>query len=349
MSGALVGLSLVSMGPWGCQPPSPKGQAWPEADGLFHRDPRWLGGDGAYSVPLEDGRILWLFGDTFVAKTAKNVRSESTMVRNTIAIQRGDDPTRATMTFHWKGAEGAPASFFAEDGDRWYWPAHGIRLGPALVLFLQRVRPTPNEGLGFAAEGWRVALVDDASGAPDGWKIRILGSGTAPPGIAVGGGVVRDGDWIVALAQREPGDHAGFLVRWREDDLRAGLVDRAEWWGGSGWGGPPAVMMGNAGAESSVHRDGGRWMHVRSDGFGATNVVVSYASSLEGPWSLPEIVFRPPESSRTDAFVYAAKAHPELSCGGATCVTYATNTMADFATLVNDTSLYYPRFVKIPQ
>ena len=35
---------------------------------LFGRGrPRWLGGDGAYSIDLGGDRTLWLFGDSFIA------------------------------------------------------------------------------------------------------------------------------------------------------------------------------------------------------------------------------------------------------------------------------------------
>src|SRR5215467_7748298 len=40
---------------------------WPEADCIFRSDPRWLGADAAFSVDLGQGRVLWLFGDSFVA------------------------------------------------------------------------------------------------------------------------------------------------------------------------------------------------------------------------------------------------------------------------------------------
>ena len=49
-------------------------EAWPEADAMFHRDPRWLGGDDAYSIDLGDGRIAWFFGDSFVAPTVEGDR-----------------------------------------------------------------------------------------------------------------------------------------------------------------------------------------------------------------------------------------------------------------------------------
>ena len=364
MSGrCLAGILMLAA--CGTTPPL-RGQSWPEADALFHRDPRWLGADGAYSVPLGDGRILWLFGDTFVANTPAHVRSQSTMVHSTVAIQTGADPTTATIAFYWRGTATAPLSYFPEDGDRWYWPQHGIRLGKALVLFLSRVRPTPGQGLGFAGEGWRAVLIADASGAPDTWSPQLLSSTVAPGGIVAGAALNRLGDYVVSLAEREPGDHAGFLVRWRTTDLAAGAIDAQEWWTSdrgfvapAALGGAPSVVIANAGPESSLHFDqaSGRFVHVRSDGFGATNIVVSFAPAITGPWSTPVFAFRPPESDHPGAFVYAGKAHPELMSVGAPpkdggaegavssalAVTYAANSF-DFAQLVADPSLYYPRF-----
>jgi len=86
---ALSGIACSSPRP---APNGPTGRAFVKADRLFRRDPRWLGADAALSVPLSKGRSLWLFGDTFVAISSANVRSESKMVRNTVAIQAGTTP-----------------------------------------------------------------------------------------------------------------------------------------------------------------------------------------------------------------------------------------------------------------
>ena len=165
----------------------------------------------------------------------------------------------------------------------------------------------------------------------------------------MGGAVLRDGEHVVALATRQPGDHAGYLVRWSAHDLEAGRLGRAQWWDGAAWGnGAPAVVIPDAGSECSLHRDAsGRYWLVRSEGFGASTIVALSAERLEGPWSAPVVLFRPPESDRPDAFVYAGKAHPELAAGGDLVVTYAANTSAGFGTLVGDTSLYWPRFVRV--
>jgi hypothetical protein len=57
-------------------------------------------------------------------------------------------------------------------------------------------------------------------------------------------------------------------------------------------------------------------------------------------------VWRPPESKREGALIYAAKAHPELDADGALAVTYISSSF-DGATVVADESLYYPRFIRL--
>ena len=79
------------------------------------------------------------------------------------------------------------------------------------------------------------------------------------------------------------------------------------------------------------------------------DIVMRTAPTLSGTWSSPRVVYHPPEEQCPGVLTYAAKAHPELSSpglGSAVAVTYATNNL-DFGTLVRDTSLYFPRFVKL--
>lgn len=342
-------LALAACGCGERAKPQLSGTQWSQADVVFHLDQKWLGADGAWSIPLSGDRVLWLFGDTFVATSDKHVRTESKMVRNTVAIQQGMDPLTADFSFWWKGTDDAPASFFPEDGDQWFWPAHGVALGDAAVLFLQREKAS-SDGLGFQPAGWRVVIVGDDTNVPNKWNLLNADPSTPRAGVAIGA-VFTDVDHVFALAEREsPNDHAGMLVRWLKSDLLAGNVDAQEWWTASGWSssGDPVVVMKNAGPEMSLHFDAAlkKWVHVRSDGFGATTIVASYADQPQGPWSDPKVVFRPPESDRPNILVYAAKAHPELSAGGQLAVTYATNTTAGIGELVKDTSIYFPRFVR---
>jgi hypothetical protein len=342
----------------------PMGRAFREAEVLFHRDPRWLGADASLSIPLGSDRTVWLFGDTFIAKSDAHVRSESKMVRNTIAIQTGKDLRSASVAFHWReDGDGLPAAFFPEHGERGYWPGHGIRLdeGP-LVIFLYAIVATPGEGLGFRSAGYAIAVIDDPDAPPGSWIPRIVDIAPSAFDAVPATAVIRDGAYIVAVAIRQEGAHAGALVRYPATQFAHGDLDGAEWWAGGeqGWVpesslGPdgPVFVLDDAGAECSLHWDHriGSFVHIASYGFGASTIGLRTAKSLTGPWTSPTTVYQPPESTGLRPFVYAAKAHSELIGENATdlVVTYATNSFrfGELFTEEGARSLYWPRVVLV--
>jgi len=338
--------------------------SWPEADALFHADPDWLGGDGALSVPLGGERVLWLFGDSFVATSAARARTESEMIRNTVAIQQGLDPRSASMTFAWRtDPDDSPAPFFADMGDRWFWPGHGVRLpeGP-LVLFLEAVRATPGAGLGFTEAGFVAVRIDNPDDPPLSWELTWLEPPTlgADPSVSLGIAALHEGEHVYAMATAGGSRHVGWLARLRTRDLIAGTLD-PEWWAGTaaGWltaaalgDRAPATVIDDIGSECSVHRDDrlDRYVHVASRGFGASTIAMRTAERLTGPWTEAADVFTPPESRGSRPFVYAGKAHPELTTDDASdlVVTYATNSF-EFRDLFTPAgqALYWPRFVRL--
>jgi len=331
-------------------------------EALFHREPRWLGADAALSVPLGCERTLWLFGDTFVATSEARRRSESRMVRNTVALETGLAPERAAMEFRWgRAGDGTPASFFPERGETWYWPGHGVRLEKTLVVFLFTLVATPGQGLGFDSAGYALARIADADAPLAEWRPVIVDAPALPFDALPATAFVRDGEHVVALAIRQHGTHAGALVRWPSATLAAGSLAGAEWWDGARWTsegelgpGGPAFVLDDAGAECSLHRDAtsGLFVHVASYGFGASTIGVRTAPALTGPWSAQRTIYRPPESDAPRPFVYAAKAHPELAGpDGALLVTYATNAFefADLFTPDGEGERYWPRVVAVPR
>jgi hypothetical protein len=356
----LLLLALVSCGRASVAPeanPAYSAQAWPEADALFHRDPRWLGADGAYSVYLGAGRVLWLFGDTFVATSPANVRSQSTMVRNTVAIQSGTDPSQAFIAFAWGTNAGAPAAFFASAGagDDWFWPGHGALVDGRLVVFLSRVAPSTG-GLGFQADGWAAVRIDDPADDPAAWKPVPLATPPSTMGVTFGEAALVQGGYLHAFGAEDQ-SHAVYLVRWPTAAVAQGDLSAPEWWTPSGWveqaalTALPAPLFADGATELSVQPDPGGtgWLEVQTVGFGAATLDVRSAPSFAGQWGSLSVAYTPPESQRPDALVYAGKGHPELMGAGngdVIIATYATNSTS-FASLVADTSLYYPRFVRL--
>ena len=324
---------------------------WPEADQLFRSDPRWRGGDAAFSVDLGDGRVLWMFGDSFVAKKAGATRRQSAFIRNSVAIQTGYDPSHATIKFYSAMRRGNPADFAPPEGATWFWPLHGIRLENRLLLFYVRMASDPNKNsLGFQSVGWNAFMVDDPDAEPSKWKPRKLKGPEAQGKMLVGMSVIRDGEHVYAFVLNDVEHHA-YLLRWLVSEAIAGRLSSPQWWcgAGEGWQENPAhrqMVIRNAGSEFSVQRDphGGGFIEVNTAGFGATTIVFRRAPRPEGAWSEPQMLYRPPESDAPDAFVYGGKGHPELS-GADLIVTYTANGSDE--RLVTDMSIYFPRFVRV--
>lgn len=325
--------------------------AWPEADRLFHSDPLWLGADAAFSVDLGGGRVLWLFGDSFIAARAGETRGQATFVRNSVAIETGYNPAHAAIKFYsGRGADGKAASFFAEDGADWFWPMHGVRLGEKLLLFAMReTRDQRPQSLGFRAVGWNAFLIDNPDDEPAQWKMKRLEGPETRGSLQVGMAVIRQHGLLYAYAV-DDGTHDAYLLRWIEREAQIGRLSGAQWWCGTqrGWQKRPELreaVMHDAGSEFSVQPDPrGGWLAVKSEGFGATTLALRHADRLEGPWSAPQSVYRPPESAADGAFVYAGKGHPELE-GADVVATYAANGTDERVAM--DMTLYFPRFVRI--
>jgi hypothetical protein len=353
---ALVLAAACGLAPAQEQPTQHQPQAWPEMDALFARDAHWLGGDAVYSVDLGGDRILWLFGDSFVGRDERRDRRHAAMVRNTIALQRGRDPARAALTFHWRTAGGEPAPFFAGDGALGSWPLQGHRVpGGPLLLFQTLVRDTPGEGLGFAIDGCRLVRVENPDVEPDAWMPRVVPLAGVPAGAVLGTAVAAHGEHLLVLGTRGNGPHRGLLARIALADLGRGDI-RLQVRAGGAWrdaapGVQPDDVLADAGPECSLHRAGDRWLHVYSRGFGATVVAAHAAREPQGPWSGARELFTPPESRGAAPFVYAGKAHPELAAGdGWLAVSYATNAFAfgDLFTPDGQQRRYWPRFWRVP-
>lgn len=327
--------------------------AWPQADHLFRSDPLWLGGDAAYSVDLGHRRVLWLFGDSFIATKPGETRRQSTFVHNSIAIEKGYNPARASLKFYWPTIKGKPSEFAPNEGKVWLWPEDGIRLGDKLLLFFSRIHADHNKNsLGFKGVGWTAFLVGNPDAQPSKWVLNRLATPQNPWGIDVGAAVYRQRGFLYAFGSRPGGDS---LVRWPVSEAEIGNLSRPQWWCGKqrGWIAQnrlkraPAIVIPGGSTELSVqwNRQLDKFVTVESVGFGASNVAILRADRLEGPWSKPSKVYHPPESNRPDAFVYAGKGHPGLK-GADLVITYVANSSSD-QILARDMSIYYPRFVRL--
>lgn len=343
-------------------PPSPvsvpcfEASAWRDADQLFQRDPHWVGGDGASSVLLGNGRILWLFGDSWIDPTGRRTRQGARMISNSVAIQTGTDPLTASLRFHWRQApDGSPMPFIPDDGPERHWFGNGVRVGDRLLLFVNGVHSTET-GLGVESVGWSAWLVDNPDAEPPAWRMRRLATRANRLGVLIGfAAVLPLGDHVYAFGSQDPvKSHPLYAVRWPAPQARQGDLWHPEWWAGDrlGWvsdssRAPRLPLFEHGQSELTIHVDDGthHFLAIHTQGFGPADVMMRAAPTLTGPWSAPRMVYRPSEYYRPHAMIYAAKAHPELT-GADLVLTYVNNSVA-FAEHLSDPRIYYPRFVRL--
>ncbi|KOV92736.1 hypothetical protein ADK65_34495 [Streptomyces sp. NRRL B-1140] len=330
----------------------------------------WTGGDGTHSVRLPDGRVLWLFSDTYLGRVygPPNPHGEShawrdaatPLVRNSAVLMR-DGRLESTL----------PAPLFADPApNRWRWPV-AARVEPRspgsperVVRVLLWVRaagqapwiygvPTATEVATLSLPGLRLESI-----------IEVFGQQSVPDPsrrVLFGTTLVEEDGWTYVFggddgrAASRPASHA-YAARVPEGRL----ADPSAWqyWSGSAWvpRARPRPVLGDGrsrgvGSAFSVVREGGTYVlfTMAAGARGLTTVASYWACSPAGPWHGPGEEFGPP-LPRGEVAAYNPQAHPVLSGDGRLVLSYDVNWLEPTGAadrLSRNVSLYRPRFVSL--
>jgi hypothetical protein len=306
---------------------------------------RWTGADSAYSVELPDGRLAWIYSDTFLGEVdADHGRPlDSAFVHNSINVD--DDGAITTFT---GGTADAPESLVkvagADEARDWYWfgdaTVHGDELQVMLVEFVK----TGDTMWDFAFAGNGVATFDAST-----LELRSVVD-LASDGVNWGSAIYEDSEagytYVYGVEDLQSQKFA-HLARVAGGDLAGGTW---EYLGESGWSTDATDskrILEGVSNEFSVSHYQGRYTLVTGD---ATEIlssaIVMYRSdSLEGPFTGKTELYRTPETGG-NVFTYNAKAHPHLGNGHTLVVTYNVNSF-DTNDLYVEVDNYRPRYVDI--
>ncbi|MEU5703032.1 DUF4185 domain-containing protein [Streptomyces aurantiacus] len=338
----------------------------------------WTGGDGTHSVRLPDGRVLWLFSDTYLGQVHRppNPAGESYAWRDTTApLVRNS----AVVMEDGRLDSTLPAPLFADPAPgQWRWPV-AARVEPRspgsseqvvrVVLWTRTTGaypwiygvPAATEVATLSLPGLRlegVTRVLDQQGVPDPAR-RVLFGTTA---------LTHDEDWTYvfggddARAAAQPASKA-YVAR----VPRGRLADPAAWryWDGERWTIPSLMkpVLGDGarkgvGSAFTVTRDAGTYVlfTMAAGAEGLTAVTSYWACSPTGPWHGPGKVFSPPlPERRAGVAAYNPQVHPALGAvgRGGLVLSYDVNWLdagggvAAQANLSRNVSLYRPRFVTL--
>ncbi|MEV4663342.1 fibronectin type III domain-containing protein [Micromonospora echinofusca] len=302
----------------------------------------WTGGDGTASVALPDGRVAWLFADSFLGTVnADGSRpANSPMVNNLIVVQEGDQLTR---TLHGGTVEGPSALVKPAQSGEHYWITDGVVEGDTLKVIYNRIRTTGSGALDFEQTG--VALATFALPALTLTSVVDLPLG---PKISWGAGIFPDGayTYIYGLSSAPGRMKFAHLAR----VPAGGLSGAWEFWTGSAWS-PDLSAVGRliSGVDGGgVQKVGNQYVWVTHE----SNLLfdpqfVAYTSpSPTGPFTGPIQLFSAPETQTQGLFVYNARVHPDLARSGKLLVSYDVNDFTPGGTTAN-VMHGRPRFVEV--
>jgi hypothetical protein len=320
---------------------------FPDKDG-------WYGGDGAYSIKLDQERILWLFGDTFVdRKEGRKDRIDMDFIAGTtLAISTCSVSNEFIIKYYLKKKNGEFVSSFGEN--EWLWPQDPFIVNDVLYIPLIVVTATNNEGelFNFRITGHRLARIKDFSSAdPYKWNLDYIDLTPAIPtdirAFATTSVVHKNYIYFYPFyvySKDKVNVFGNILAR-----IPAGKIDNpaeaVEYLTKDGsWQNklnPESVkIVLNTGlSELSVryHPTDKKWMavYLNTQNKG-DKLLYQTAEKPEGPWSEPKNMGLPvpevdPQSRLYDKnnFCYAGKEHIEFSRNKNMIVTYVCNSAED--------------------
>jgi len=334
-----------------------------EITALFRQNEGWTGGDGAYSISIEERGTLWLFGDSYLGKIKDGRREDPLLVNNTLSMLNFGKGERA-MEFFWGIENGFPAAMFSpEKKSDFFWPGDGAYTGEALYLCFKELTFIDEgpPGFQFSWCGDTLIRVQNPKASPCEWRwkaspLPFQNTGTITPHLGTAcltendylylygvydqaSGSIRKGSVVIARIAGSELLHMNFksLQYWCTNDNRY-------YWNSS----PQrcAVLFTDGATEMTVQTVKGieGYIATYTRGGMGPDIVLRHSMHPEGPWSDPVSAYHCPE---TGLYLYAGKAHRELSTKpGQIIITYCRN-LGSLEEDVIRPDVYFPQAVEV--
>ncbi|MFC4116359.1 hypothetical protein [Nonomuraea zeae] len=317
----------------------------------------WTGGDSTYSARMPDGRILWLFSDTFLGPlNADGTRPTSApLINNSFVIQNGSQLT----TVHGGTAAAPKALMPPPDGTHWYWSGDGFIVGNRLQVIFQKYRREGTGAMPFAFDENVVATFSLSNlSTPSSVTKLPSDAGVAWGSAILPAGRSGDGYTYVYGVSDAPTNKQMRIARVKGDDLRQGRWQYYTSWGWTEREQDAENTLTGIANEYSVTPWKGQFLLVSQDSTVAFSGWINAFTSCDpfDGFTNETSVYRMPEPGPYgsywdgDIISYNAHVHAEQSSDSSLLISYNVNSLdnriAADADLFRDTSIYRPRFFR---
>ncbi len=323
--------------------------------------PGWTGGDGTYSVKLPDGRVLWMWSDSYIGTVDPATRLRAGWLftaHNSLTIH---DPATGVVTT--VGYPPKTTSYFVPSNPaNWFWIGDGmvLQVSPGVykikIYLLEWTGSFNFQGNSVATLSWPSLSIDSIQ------KVAL-------PDLTIqwGSRLMRDGRYIYNYGILDP-HTANKLPYVARISSVADLTNAANWqyWSTTlrGWTSSRSQATSLPGVPAITNEynvvklttaAGPFYLMTGMDTQNPpyplwSNVTTYYACSPVGPWTLRTVVYTTPESGAPGCkvgtlLVYNPKSHPEYTSGDQVSISYNVNAGTGQDLVCADD--YKPRFVRV--
>lgn len=309
----------------------------------------WCASDATISLPLPDGKILWLFGDSFIGEKTGTFSinpSRSRMINNSVVLEDA-----SSLTAYYQGTLANPSSFIPADGNAFFWPEHAVIENDTLKVFAVRVTYYNNNNPGF---NFKVGTTYIAYYKYPG--LTYITTKEIPSltdtAMRFGACIIRSGEYTYIFGVKDTTSNGMtwpllYLAR-----VRQSVDEPWEFFAGSDtWSGDcrNARPLGDRPMSESfyVYEKNGTFYLIMHEIWLVGKLYILEADNITGPWNRASsggketlfAVIKP----YPNLFSYNLFAHPQFTNDGKILISFNVNT-SDFFSIYSDTRNYRARF-----
>ena len=297
----------------------------------------WTGGDATYSTPLPDGRVIWMFGDTFLGQvSAERTRSGAPFIRNTFMVQDGDEMVTLNAF-----ENGEPTALLKpENKEQWYWPLDGTIHNNEFQIMLARMGHLSSNGIwSFAYNAFDLAVFS----LPD-LRLKFIEERFPNPDISYGATLMEDGGYTYIYGISQIGfQKFAHVARVEGGDLKMPWT----YYNGTDWQDEPSkyIIAKDVIDQFAVFKEGNIYYLVTQETGLKDRIFIRNSNSPTGPWQNKKYLYCTPESGG-NIITYNAFVHPQLSSQDYLTISYNINSL-DFQDIFGNADYYRPKFVRV--
>lgn len=316
---------------------------------FFKRESGMIAADGGYSIPLSDGRIMWLFGDSYIDDYNTVTKSTPCLfgANNSVLIQPfGNWDRNNTKTL--PGSKNTQ-SFFKDKPDNFIWPINGFQQGDTVFVLCLNLHKTGN-----GAYDMKMLPATWAKIYLPAMKVVAYTPLQDFNDIGFGQGFIKEKGFVYTYGLK---DSKIYMARFPENDPNSPWA----FWDGKNWQGDIkkiAVIADAPGFSTFFTKVRGKYIYLSTEfSLACDNGKEIYSSTsdkITGPFTTRKTIYTIPNDKEGHRpFFYGPDAHPEyINSKDELLITYSINGYAPcIPTCVDgkfDPNKYRLRALRIP-